>query len=91
VLFPKKKVSSIFSIIAYSTYSVYLFHRVFLIIYTFTLTNVLQIDIRERDNLYLVLLLVPFIFLFSFLIQKAVDWVLNLPSRYKSINAINKE
>ena len=91
VLFPKKKVSSIFSIIAYSTYSVYLFHRVFLIIYTFTLTNVLQIDIRERDNLYLVLLLVPFIFLFSFLIQKAADWVLNLPSRYKSINAINKE
>jgi len=91
LLFPKEKVSSIFSIIAYSTYGVYLFHRVFLIIYTFTLTEVFQIDVFELANLYLVLLLVPFIFLFSFLIQKAADWLLKLPSRRKSINVINKE
>ena len=91
LLFPKGKISSIFSIIAYSTYGVYLFHRIFLIIYTSTLTEVFQIDIFERANLYLVLLFIPFIFLFSFLIQKAADWVLKLPSRHKSINVIKKE
>jgi len=91
LLIPKKKVISVFSLIVYSTYVVYLFHRIFLIIYTSTLTEVLQIDICERDNLYLVLLFVPFIFLFSFLIQKAADWVLKLPSRNKSIKVINKE
>ena len=75
LIFSKRKIESIVSVIAYSTFGVYLFHRVFLGIFTFLMTNELNIDMRELDNYYLVLIFVPFIFLFSYLIQKAFDWV----------------
>lgn len=91
LLFPKKDIGSIFSIIAYSTYCVYLFHRIFLVIYTTILTEALNIDIFDKANLYLVLLFVPFIFLFSYFIQKASDWLLKLRSRLKARNVIINE
>ena len=75
LIFSNRKIESIVSVITYSTFSVYLFHRVFLGIFTFLMTNELNIDMRELDNYYLVLIFVPFIFLFSYLIQKAFDWV----------------
>ena len=75
LIFSKRKIESIVSVIAYSTFGVYLFHRVFLGIFTFLMTNELNIDMRELDNYYIVLIFVPFIFLFSYLIQKAFDWV----------------
>ncbi|MFW9927600.1 MAG: hypothetical protein ACFFDM_12685, partial [Candidatus Thorarchaeota archaeon] len=69
--------------IAYSTYCVYLFHRIFLIIFDSVLIDGLNIDIFARENFYLVLLFVPFIFLFSYLIQKGSERALNLVSRHK--------
>ena len=75
LIFSKRKIESIVSVIAYSTFGVYLFHRVFLGLSTFLMTNELNIDMRELDNYYLVLIFVPFIFLFSYLIQKSFDWV----------------
>ncbi len=67
---------------AYSTYSVYLFHRVFLAIFITIITTEYHINMTERDNLYIVLLFVPFIFLFSYLIQKGIDGLWKLASRY---------
>ncbi|MFX0021797.1 MAG: acyltransferase family protein [Candidatus Hermodarchaeota archaeon] len=76
LLLPKIKINKTFSIVAYSTFCAYLFHRIFLVIYTFILSEGLNLDIRAFENLYLVLLFVPFIFLFSYFIQKGTDRVL---------------
>ena len=86
LIFSKRKVESIVSIIAYSTYCVYLFHRVFLVIFTSIMTVGFNLDMRELDNFYLVLIFIPFIFLFSYLIQKALDWVWKLASRRTTNN-----
>lgn len=75
LIFSKRKVESVVSVISYSTYGVYLFHRVFLAIFIFILTTSFNLDMREENNYFLVLIFVPFIFLFSYLIQKAYDWV----------------
>jgi len=80
----KRKIESAISETAYSTYSVYLFHRIFLTIFTAIMTFGLGINMLSAQNLYIVLLFVPFIFLFSYLIQKAYDWVWKLVSnRFK--------
>ncbi|MFW9801306.1 MAG: acyltransferase [Candidatus Thorarchaeota archaeon] len=81
LIFSKTRIESIISAIAYSTFSVYLFHRIFLIIFDFILTDVLNVNIFARDNFYLVLIFVPFIFLFSYLIQKGMDKAVNHASR----------
>ncbi|MFW9959167.1 MAG: acyltransferase family protein [Candidatus Odinarchaeota archaeon] len=81
--FSKTRIESIISAIAYSTFCVYLFHRIFLIIFDFVLTDVLDVNIFARDNFYLVLIFVPFIFLFSYLIQKGMDKTINLASKRK--------
>lgn len=86
LIFSKRKIESIVSLIAYSTYGVYLFHRVFLSIFIAILTFGLNIDMRELENLYLVLIFIPFIFLFSYLIQKAVDSVWKRASRHTNNN-----
>lgn len=75
LIFSKRKVESAVSVISYSTYGVYLFHRIFLIIFTAILTTSFNLDMREKDNFYLVLTFIPFIFLFAYLIQKAFDWI----------------
>jgi peptidoglycan/LPS O-acetylase OafA/YrhL len=82
LIFSKSKIESVVSVIAYSTYCVYLFHRVFLAIFIALLSLGLNIDMREQDNFYIVLIFIPFIFLFSYLIQKALDWVWKLGSRH---------
>lgn len=84
LIFPKRNVGKIFSLIAYSTYCVYLFHRVFLQIYTEILKDIFALPMYQRLEFDTVLLFVPFIFLFSYFIQKLSDWVLNLPSKLKS-------
>jgi hypothetical protein len=73
LLLPKRNILSIFSIVAYSTYCAYLFHRIFLSIYVSILYDGLNVAIFARENLYLVILFVPFIFLFSYFIQKGAD------------------
>ena len=80
----KRRIESIISLIAYSTFCVYLFHRIFLIIFDLVLIDGLNIDIFARENFYLVLIFVPFIFLFSYLIQKGSDRAINLVSKHKS-------
>ena len=84
LIFPKRDVGKLFSLIAYSTFCVYLFHRIFLIIYTEILMDTFALTIYERLEFDTVLLFVPFIFLFSYLIQKLSDWILKLPSKLKS-------
>lgn len=91
LIFSKRKIESIVSVIAYSTFGVYLFHRVFLVIFTFIMTNGLNIDMREQNNYYLVLIFVPFIFLFSYLIQKAFDWVWKRGSKHFKMGIDTKQ
>ena len=76
----KRKIELAVSETAYSTYSVYLFHRIFLTIFTAIMTFGLNINMLAAQHLYIVLLFVPFIFLFSYLIQKAYDRVWKLVS-----------
>lgn len=76
----KRKIELVVSETAYSTYSVYLFHRIFLTVFTAIMTFSLHINMLVMGNLYIVLLFVPFIFLFSYLIQKAYDRVWKLVS-----------
>ncbi len=83
LLLPRIKINKVFSIVAYSTFCVYLFHRIFLVIYTSILSEGLNIDVFALENLYLVLLFVPFIFIFSYFIQKGADRVLKRFSRPK--------
>jgi peptidoglycan/LPS O-acetylase OafA/YrhL len=82
-LLPKIKLDKFFSIVAYPTFCVYLFHRIFLVIYTSILSGVFNLDNRALENLYLVLLFVPFIFLFSYFIQKAYDGISKRFTRHK--------
>ena len=86
LVFSKRKIESAVSVVAYSTYGVYLFHRVFLAIFVSILTVGLNLDMLEQSNLYLVLIFIPVIFLFSYLIQKAVDWVWKFFSRRANKN-----
>jgi peptidoglycan/LPS O-acetylase OafA/YrhL len=93
-LLPRIKIDKTFSIVAYSTFCAYLFHRIFLVIYTSILSEGLNIDIFARENLYLVLLFVPFIFLFSYFIQKAYDKIIQRFTRHKEqivLNSIQEE
>ena len=82
LIFSRRKIELVVSVIAYSTYCAYLFHRVFLVIFTNTMTSDFNLDMRELDNYYLVLIFVPFMFLFSYLIQKALDWIWKLTSKH---------
>ena len=91
LIFPKRKIESIVSVITYSTYGVYLFHRVFLGIFIAILTFGLNIDMRELDNIYLVLIFIPFIFLFSYLIQKAFDRGWNRVSKHFKLGIDTKQ
>ena len=78
LILPKFRLATIFSKIAYSTYCVYLFHRIFLLLYAGILTYGFNIDTFDKDNVYLLYLFVPFIFVFSYLIQKGYDTLINI-------------
>jgi peptidoglycan/LPS O-acetylase OafA/YrhL len=82
LIFSKRKIEAAVSVTANSTYSVYLFHRIFLTIFITILTTEYHINMTERHNLYIVLIFVAFIFLFSYLIQKGIDGLWKLASRY---------
>jgi hypothetical protein len=90
LLFSNRKVGLIFGTIAYSTYCVYLFHRIFLIIYVWASAQVLNVNIYQLmygiykdQNFISIMVFVPFIFVFCYLIQRTADWVLKLPSKLK--------
>ena len=80
LIFPKRKGEKAVSLVAYSTYGAYLFHRVFLAIFVAILTS-LSLNMQRSENLYIVILFVPFIFLFSYFIQDAIDRLWKLISR----------
>ncbi|MHA2428206.1 MAG: acyltransferase family protein [Candidatus Hermodarchaeia archaeon] len=86
LLFSTSKIVLAVSVTAYSTYAVYLFHRIFLTVFTAIMTFGLNINMLTIENLYIVLLFVPFIFLFSYLIQKAYDRVLRFVSNRSKDN-----
>ena len=88
-LISKWNIGLIFSTVAYSTFCVYLFHRIFLGLYAIILMDIFDLAAYERLEFTIVLLFVPFIFLFSYLIQKFSDWVLNLASKLKSKRLTN--
>ena len=90
LIFRKKDINQIFSPIAYSTYCVYLFHRIFLGLYVLILMDLLNLNVYERLDFGIVLLFVPFLFLFSYVIQKSFDWILNLPFKFKSNKTLEK-
>lgn len=90
LIFRKRDVGAIFSVIAYSTYCVYLFHRIFLSLYTLVLMDLLNLNAWERLEFEVVLIFVPFIFLFSYFIQRFSDWVLTLPSKFKTKKVLEK-
>ncbi|TFG02158.1 MAG: hypothetical protein EU542_05565 [Promethearchaeota archaeon] len=90
-LFPKKNIGLPFSLIAYSTYCVYLFHRIFLIIYIWASMEILNVNLYQliygvyRDQHFiLIYVFVPFIFIFSYFIQKGADLAIKLPSNLSS-------
>ena len=91
MIFPKNKVGLPFSLVAYSTYCVYLFHRIFLIIYVWASMEILNVNLNQLlygyykdQHLILIYVFVPFIFGFSYLIQKFTDWIIQLPSKISS-------
>ncbi|MHA1966712.1 MAG: acyltransferase family protein [Candidatus Hodarchaeales archaeon] len=61
------------SLVAFSTYAVYLFHRPFLITFDFIMLEVFNIDMLEKSNFYLILLSLPTLFILAYFIQKTSD------------------
>lgn len=88
MVFKQERISKALSLLAYSTYCVYLFHRPFIMLFSSIVTGIFNIDMFIEANFYIALLFIPFIFLISYCIQKAIDWILNWSSRRKKRNAI---
>lgn len=88
MVFKQEKISKALTLLAYSTYCVYLFHRPFIMLFSSIVTGIFNIDLFIKANFYIVLLFVPIIFLLSYFIQKAIDWILNWSFRRKNRNVI---
>ena len=73
LILDQNKLFDVVSIIAYSTYGVYLFHRPFLEIYNNIMGEIFHINMYLKSNVYLILLSIPILFILAFLIQKVVD------------------
>ncbi|MHA1475066.1 MAG: acyltransferase family protein, partial [Promethearchaeota archaeon] len=73
-IFKEEKINKIISVISYSTFGVYLFHRPIIILLSAIVTGIFNVDMLARGNFYIALLFVPIIFLFSYYLQKMVDW-----------------
>jgi peptidoglycan/LPS O-acetylase OafA/YrhL len=70
----RNSITKALSLVAYSTYAVYLFHRPFLIIFDdFLMLQIFNINMFEKSNFYLILLSLPILFILAYLIQKASD------------------
>jgi len=78
-IFKKEKINKIISVVAYSTFGAYLFHRPIIILLSAIVTGIFNVNMYARENFYIVLLFVPIIFLFSYGLQKtsdrAIAWV----------------
>ncbi len=67
------KIRNIVSLVAYSTYGVYLFHRPYLIVFDDLMLEFFNINMYLKSNFYLILLSIPILFVLAFLIQKIFD------------------
>lgn len=73
-IFRGDNINKIISVISYSTFGVYLFHRPIIILLSAIVTGIFNVDMLARGNFYIALFFVPIIFLFSYYLQKMVDW-----------------
>ena len=73
-IFKAEKINKLISVISYSTFGVYLFHRPIIILLSGIVTGIFDVDMIARENFYITLLFVPIIFLFSYFLQKTVDF-----------------
>ncbi len=73
LIYDGDKINYTVSLIAYSTYGVYLFHRPFLVTFDELMLEILNIDMLVKSNFNLILLSIPILFILAFFIQKASD------------------
>ena len=77
LILDQNKLFDVVSIIAYSTYGVYLFHRPFLEIYNNIMGEIFHINMYLKSNFYLILLSIPILFILAFTIQRIADKGIN--------------
>lgn len=77
LILDQNKLFNVVSIIAYSTYGVYLFHRPFLETFNTIMSEIFHINMYLKSNLYLVLLSIPILFILAFTIQRIADKGIN--------------
>ena len=73
-IFKGERIHKIISVVSYSTFTVYLFHRPIIILLSAIVTSIFNVDMYAKANFYIALLFVPIIFLFSYCLQKTFDW-----------------
>ncbi|MHA2248184.1 MAG: acyltransferase family protein [Candidatus Hodarchaeales archaeon] len=73
LIYDGDKINYTVSLVAYSTYGVYLFHRPFLVFFDELMLGIFNIDMFRKSNFNLILLSIPILFFLAFLIQKASD------------------
>ncbi|QEE17366.1 acyltransferase family protein [Promethearchaeum syntrophicum] len=91
-IFKKEKINKIISVVAYSTFGAYLFHRPIIILLSIIVTGIFNVNMYARENFYIALLFVPIIFLFSYGLQKTSDRAIALfkKRKHKKIDEIKE-
>lgn len=69
----QNKLFNIVSIVAYSTFSVYLFHRPFFETFNEIMSEIFHINMYLKSSFNLTLLSIPLLFVLAFMIQKIAD------------------
>ena len=91
-IFKKEKINKIISVVSYSTFGAYLFHRPVIILLSAIVTGLFNVNMYARENFYIALLFVPIIFLFSYGLQKtfdrAIEWFKK--RKHKEVDQINE-
>ncbi|MFW9997503.1 MAG: acyltransferase family protein [Candidatus Odinarchaeota archaeon] len=67
----------VITLLGYSTFCTYLFHRPFFVVIVIILTEIFQIDAFARANFIIPVLLIPVLFVISFFLQKGMDKALS--------------
>lgn len=73
LIYDGDKINYTVSLVAYSTYRVYLFHRPFLAAFDVLMLEIFNIDMLSKSNFCLILLTIPILFILAFFIQNASD------------------
>jgi peptidoglycan/LPS O-acetylase OafA/YrhL len=91
-IFKKEKINKIISVVAYSTFGAYLFHRPIIILLSAIVTGIFNVNMYARENFYIALIFVPIIFLFSYGLQKIFDGAIVWfkKRKYKEVDEIEE-